>query len=99
VAVNFDRKRVGQEGFGHHSPVGAYDAASDRVLVLDVARYKYPPAWHRLDRLFYAMEDESAPGPMRPWLTPRGFLIVGPPPSSPRVDEANRGPSQPVAVV
>lgn len=26
-------------GAGHHSPIGAYDEETDRVLVLDVARY------------------------------------------------------------
>jgi glutathione gamma-glutamylcysteinyltransferase len=26
-------------------PVGGYHAASDRVLMLDVARFKYPPHW------------------------------------------------------
>ncbi|HVP98713.1 MAG TPA: phytochelatin synthase family protein [Roseiarcus sp.] len=36
VIVAFQRKAVGQQGFGHISPVGAYDAASDSFLVLDV---------------------------------------------------------------
>ena len=26
-------------GAGHHSPIGAYDQKSDRVLVMDVARH------------------------------------------------------------
>jgi hypothetical protein len=25
--------------------LAAYDAQSDSVLILDVAKYKYPPAW------------------------------------------------------
>jgi len=34
--VNYRREAVGQTGGGHISPVGAYDAASDSFLVLDV---------------------------------------------------------------
>ncbi len=36
VIVNYRREAVGQKGGGHISPLGAYDAASDSVLVLDV---------------------------------------------------------------
>ena len=34
--VNYTRAAVGQPGGGHISPIGAYDAASDSFLVLDV---------------------------------------------------------------
>jgi hypothetical protein len=34
--VAYQRKAVGQPGFGHISPLGAYDAQSDSFLVLDV---------------------------------------------------------------
>ena len=36
VVVNYTRRAVGQPGGGHISPLGAYDAASDSFLVLDV---------------------------------------------------------------
>ena len=36
VIVNYRRDAVGQRGGGHFSPLGAYDAASDSFLVLDV---------------------------------------------------------------
>lgn len=36
VVVNYQRKAIGQQGGGHISPLGAYDAASDSFLVLDV---------------------------------------------------------------
>jgi hypothetical protein len=36
VIVNYRRKDVGQQGGGHISPLGAYDAESDSVLVMDV---------------------------------------------------------------
>jgi hypothetical protein len=36
VIVNYRRNEVGQTGGGHISPLGAFDAESDSVLVLDV---------------------------------------------------------------
>lgn len=45
LLVNYLRTTLGQEGSGHISPVAAYDARSDRVLILDVARYRYPAVW------------------------------------------------------
>ena len=35
--------------------VGGYDAASDQVLLLDVARFKYPPHWVPVTLLYEAM--------------------------------------------
>jgi Phytochelatin synthase len=36
AVINYRREAVGQKGGGHISPLGAYDAASDSFLVLDV---------------------------------------------------------------
>jgi hypothetical protein len=55
VIVNFSRIPLGQQGDGHFSPLAAYDAESDSFLVLDVARYKYPPAWVSFNELETAM--------------------------------------------
>lgn len=44
-----------QTGTGHFSPVGGYHAESDMVLILDVARFKYPPHWVPLPLLWEAM--------------------------------------------
>jgi len=57
VVANFNRKTLGQAGGGHQSPIAAYDDASDSVLLLDVAKFKYPPTWIRLDDLLAAMHD------------------------------------------
>jgi hypothetical protein len=40
VLVNFVRQAIGQECEGHVSPLAAYDAYTDRSLVLDVSRCK-----------------------------------------------------------
>lgn len=45
VLANYYRANLGQVGGGHWSALAAYDAQSDSVLILDVAKYKYPPAW------------------------------------------------------
>jgi len=45
VLANYLRANLGQVGGGHWSVLAAYDAQSDSVLILDVAKYKYAPAW------------------------------------------------------
>jgi len=55
LVINFFRSALGQDGGGHFSPVGAYDAASDRLLILDVATFRYPPVWAPLPDVFAAM--------------------------------------------
>lgn len=55
VVVNYSRKPLGQAGDGHLSPLGAYDEATDSVLLLDVAKFKYPPVWITLQDLLTAI--------------------------------------------
>lgn len=45
VLANYLRANLNQVGGGHWSVLAAYDAQSDSVLILDVAKYKYSPAW------------------------------------------------------
>jgi len=45
LLVNYHRSALGQAGGGHISPLAAYDQQTDRVLLLDVARYRYPAVW------------------------------------------------------
>lgn len=51
VMVNYLRTAVGQEGGGHWSVLAAYDAQTDRVLILDVAKYMYAPVWVEIGTL------------------------------------------------
>ncbi|KAL3816895.1 hypothetical protein ACHAXA_006971 [Cyclostephanos tholiformis] len=55
VMINYDRRGLGQVGGGHFSPLGAYHVATDSFLVMDVAKYKYPPVWVGADTLYGAM--------------------------------------------
>ncbi|NBD16885.1 MAG: glutathione gamma-glutamylcysteinyltransferase [Cyanobacteria bacterium] len=56
VLVNYLRSTIEQERGGHISPLAAYHQSSDRVLILDVARYKYPPVWVEVEELWRATQ-------------------------------------------
>lgn len=56
VLVNFSRAALGQAGEGHWSVLAAYDAASDRVLILDVSKYMYAPEWIGINTLRKAID-------------------------------------------
>jgi hypothetical protein len=73
VLVNYLRSAIGQEKGGHISPLAAYDAETDRFLVLDVTRYKYPPIWVEAAALFDAMDTPDADNGGKT----RGYLTVG----------------------
>ena len=72
VIVNYLRKAIGEETGGHISPLGAYDAKADRFLILDVARYKYPPVWVKTADIFDAMNTPDAANDNKS----RGFVLV-----------------------
>ena len=73
VLVNYLRKTIGQESGGHISPLGAYDEETDRFLILDVSRYKYPPVWVEAAVLFDAMNTVDSDNFDRT----RGYVSVG----------------------
>lgn len=56
LVVSYSRKRFGQSGDGHFSPVGAFHGGRGLVLVLDVARFKYGPHWVGVADLMEAMD-------------------------------------------
>ncbi len=67
--VNYLRKTIGQERGGHISPVAAYNRSTDRFLILDVSRYKYPPVWVKAVDLWQAIRTMDAN-------KTRGFVLV-----------------------
>jgi hypothetical protein len=70
--INYLRKSIGQERGGHISPIAAYNQATDRFLILDVSRYKYPPVWVKAVDLWQAIRTiDSDSGKTR------GFVLVG----------------------
>ena len=71
ILVNYLRSSLGQQTSGHISPLAAYDQASDQFLILDVARFKYPPVWVKAELLWRAMNTiDHASGKTR------GFVLV-----------------------
>ncbi|NMG74507.1 phytochelatin synthase family protein [Aromatoleum diolicum] len=72
VIVNYLRRTIGQESGGHISPLAAYDADTDRFLILDVSRYKYPPVWVKAADLYAAMNTPDSDNENRT----RGYVLV-----------------------
>eukprot|EP00250_Pteridium_aquilinum_P004775 c14982_g1_i1 orf=120-1583(+) len=71
LVVSYDRRVLKQTGTGHFSPVGGYHRQKDMALILDVARFKYPPHWVPVPLLWEAINTiDEATGKSR------GFMIV-----------------------
>ncbi|KAJ1502856.1 hypothetical protein HMI56_002472 [Coelomomyces lativittatus] len=71
VCVCFYRETLQQTGTGHFSPIGGYCAERNEVLILDVARFKYPPYWVSFDLLWEAL---LACDPVTD--SPRGYIVL-----------------------
>lgn len=72
LIVNFSRDRITdphKATGGHFSPVAAYHEGTDSFLVLDVARYKYPPFWIKAELLWESMNTTDPA---------RGYVVVLP---------------------
>jgi hypothetical protein len=72
VIINYLRKILGQQAGGHISPLAAYDDKTDMFLVMDVARYKYPPVWVKASDLFDSMNTPDAANDNKT----RGYVLV-----------------------
>jgi glutathione gamma-glutamylcysteinyltransferase len=71
VVAAYARDALGQTGIGHYSPIGGFHEEEDMVLLLDVARFKYPPYWVGVKDLHRAMMSiDSATG------LPRGYVTI-----------------------
>ena len=69
VIVNYRRSAVGQAGGGHMSPLAAYDAESDSVLVLDVNPSLQPWVWMPVATLIQGVRTKDV-------LENRGYILV-----------------------
>lgn len=56
MVASYSRKVLKQTGIGHFSPIGGYHPEKDMVLIMDVARFKYPPHWVPAEDLFSALQ-------------------------------------------
>jgi Phytochelatin synthase len=71
IIINYLRKEIGQEKGGHISPLAAYNEQTDRFLILDVSRYKYPPVWVKTADLWKAINTTDSDSKKA-----RGFVFV-----------------------
>lgn len=55
LMLEFDRRALGLAGDRHVALVGAFNEATDRVLLLETASHNYPSAWVSTATLFEAM--------------------------------------------
>src|SRR5512140_1787081 len=78
LLVDFLRSELGQDAGAHWSPLGAYHAGTDRFLVLDVNRMRYPPYWAKAEDLFRAMNTNDPDAGAS-----RGYLMISPHPGAP----------------
>ncbi|KAM0789042.1 hypothetical protein ACM66B_003107 [Microbotryomycetes sp. NB124-2] len=77
MAISYSRKTLGQTGDGHFSPIGAYSERDDMVLILDVARFKYPAYWVPVELAYDSMLPiDKATG------QPRGYCLLSPLPET-----------------
>lgn len=83
LLANYLRPSLGQAGGGHIAPLAAFHAPSDRVLILDVARYRYPSVWVPVADLWKAIRTvDSTSGRSRGLVTIRRVPGAKPPPGS-----------------
>ncbi len=87
VVANYDRQVLKQTGTGHFSPLAAWHAPTDHVLVLDVAQFKYPPHWVPVEQLWQAMCSQDTDTQ-----APRGYLVIDKAPPLP-TDDADSDPT------
>jgi hypothetical protein len=80
LLANYNRPSLGQDGGGHIAPLAAFHAPSDRVLILDVARYRYPSVWVPVADLWKAIRTtDSSSGRSRGLVTIRQAPGATPP--------------------
>lgn len=55
LVCSYNRSTLQQTGTGHFSPIAGYHSQRDLVLILDVARFKYPSHWIPIELLWESM--------------------------------------------
>ena len=60
IVMSYSRKTLQQTGDGHFAPIGGYHPQRDLILVMDVARFKYPPHWVSVSTLWEAMNTSDS---------------------------------------
>lgn len=69
MLANYYRRCIEQTGTGHFSPIGGY--YGDKVLILDVARFKYPFHWVDVKTLYHSFTHTDTQSRVS-----RGFILA-----------------------
>ena len=69
--ANLSRQVLNQTGDGHFCPIGGYNAEAQKVLLLDTARFKYPPHWVDINLLYKAVNTHDNDNDSK-----RGFMML-----------------------
>lgn len=70
LTLNFHRKTLGQTGTGHFSPIAAYNSKNSKVLILDVAKFKYDSYWCSIGMVYESLKPLDNTSQIS-----RGFII------------------------
>ncbi|CAH8469390.1 unnamed protein product [Heterobilharzia americana] len=71
LVVCYSRSALGQTGTGHFAPIGGYHPQRELVFLFDTARFKYPPHWVSLTKLWSSMNQVDPDTQL-----PRGFVVL-----------------------
>lgn len=71
IIICYYRPILGQIGGGHFSPIGAYDKITNSALIMDVSRYRYPPFWVSMEKLWDAINTLDKTNNIY-----RGFIVI-----------------------
>ncbi|TNN04930.1 Glutathione gamma-glutamylcysteinyltransferase 3, partial [Schistosoma japonicum] len=71
LVVCYSRSALGQTVPGHFAPVGGYHPERELVFLFDTARFKYPPHWVSLTKLWISMNQVDSDTQL-----PRGFVVL-----------------------
>ena len=62
MLLNYSRQTFRQTGTGHFAAVGGYHKPNGKLLLMDTARFKYPPHWVSVDKMLQALQEIAVAG-------------------------------------
>ena len=62
MILNYSRRSFNQTGTGHFAPLGGYDKDGDMILILDCARFKFPPHWVPVSMMWQSIQSLAVNG-------------------------------------
>ena len=62
MLLNYSRQAFRQTGTGHFAAVGGYHKTDGKLLLMDTARFKYPPHWVSVDKMLQALQEIAVAG-------------------------------------